>query len=258
MKKIHRIPLYGQTGEHVKILQQALCDNGHKIAVDGIFGPQTKAAVMAFQKGYTAPTGLVGQLTLTKLGLFLSFDKSTNPAYLEAKKHAGKKETDKAFIAYLAPFWKLVGLPHFKTLIGASFAWCAMFIAAMNTEVGQQYISKGGALASSWARYGQAVDWKKNGIPRGAVVHIHSKGCGSRSSGNHVTFADGSCTAAYLATKGAVMPGYGGNQGNQVKTSYYSASKICAVRWPSEIALPPPVIQNDNCGSGNDANESTR
>jgi hypothetical protein len=179
-----------------------------------------------------------------------------NPAYTEAKKHEGKKETDPKFNKWMSSFWRLVRLPHFKTIIGASAAWCGLFIAVMNHEAGLQWISSG-ALAKNWAKYGQEVNWKRDGIPRGAVVHVNGSYCG-KGSGNHVTFADGSCTASYLATKGAVMPGFGGNQASMVKRSYYDAKKICAVRWPAEIKLPGPVKKNIDCGSGKAANESTR
>ena len=179
-----------------------------------------------------------------------------NPAYLEAKKYLGKKETGSAFNKWLSGFWKIVGLPNYKTIIGASFAWCGLFIAVMNSEVGQEWI-KNGAGARNWAKYGQEVNWKRDGIPQGAVVHVNSKSCSS-GSGNHVTFADGACTAEYLATKGAVVPGLGGNQGNSVKRSYYSAEKVCAVRWPKELPLPPSVKVNVSCGSGSASSESTR
>ena len=180
-----------------------------------------------------------------------------NPAYLEAKKHDGKSEYDSKFNKYVSSFWPKVGLPNYKTIIGSSFAWCAIFIGLMNSEVGQEYVAKRGAAARSYMTYGVAIDWKNNGIPRGAVMHINRNSCSS-GSGNHVTFADGSCTPEYLKTKGAIIKGFGGNQGNKAKTSDYSASKVCAVRWPKEIPLPEKITENDNCGGGKDNGESTR
>jgi peptidoglycan hydrolase-like protein with peptidoglycan-binding domain len=55
----------GSKGAQVKYLQTAL-----KITADGIFGPQTKAAVIAFQKKFkdiTKPDGEVGPLTWSKI-----------------------------------------------------------------------------------------------------------------------------------------------------------------------------------------------
>jgi hypothetical protein len=217
--------------------------------------------VIAFQKSFgSAGTGVIGELTLGKLGLRVgqktTSNSTVNPAYVEAKKYLGKTEFNTTFNKWLSGFWRIVGLPNYKTIIGTTFAWCGLFIAAMNSEVGQQWISNG-AGARNWANYGQAIDWKRDGIPQGAVVHINSKSCSS-GSGNHVTFADGACTPEYLASRGAVVPGLGGNQSSMVKRSMYSASKVCAVRWPPELPLPPSVTRNVSCGSGNDSNESTR
>jgi peptidoglycan hydrolase-like protein with peptidoglycan-binding domain len=258
-KTVSAIPKLGDKGEDVKTLQTALNEKGFKLTVDGVFGPVTAKAISEFQKSFgSAGSGVLGPITLERLGIQIKKpDQPVNPAYIEAKKHLGKKETDPAFNKYLSGFWKIVGLPNYKTIVGASFAWCALFIAAMNSEVGIQYMSKYGAAARTWAKYGQAIDWKTNGIPEGAVIHINSKSCGA-GSGNHVTFAGGSCTPEYLRTKGAVVPGMGGNQSNMVKVSYYSATKVCAVRWPAEIELPKRVTQNVNCGGGSDKGESTR
>lgn len=184
-----------------------------------------------------------------------SGNRPVNPAYLEAKKYAGKTETDSSFNKWLSGFWPKAGLPSYKTIIGTSFAWCGLFVLAMNSEVGQKWAS-GAAGAKNWAKYGVAIDWKKNGIPRGAIMHLNHNSCGS-GSGNHVTFADGDCTAADLAKPGATVPGFGGNQGNTVKRSNYAVKEVCAVRWPSEVPLPGPVTKSINC-SGQSSEESTR
>src|SRR6478736_10012251 len=58
----------GQNGHPVKTLQFLLRARGHTVAVDGIFGPQTNAAVKAFQtsKGLAA-NGTVDPNTWTAL-----------------------------------------------------------------------------------------------------------------------------------------------------------------------------------------------
>jgi len=60
----------GSSGAQVKLLQHALTQLGYKPgAVDGIFGPQTEAAVMHFQTASKlAADGVVGPLTLAALG----------------------------------------------------------------------------------------------------------------------------------------------------------------------------------------------
>ncbi len=58
----------GDTGSGVKQIQTALVAHGFKVATDGAFGPQTAAAVKAFQKqaGITQD-GVVGPVTWAKL-----------------------------------------------------------------------------------------------------------------------------------------------------------------------------------------------
>jgi peptidoglycan hydrolase-like protein with peptidoglycan-binding domain len=63
----------GSRGEWVKTLQKKLRDFGYYKnkgdKVDGIFGPRTRAAVMAFQRKVGLdPDGVVGPLTWRKLG----------------------------------------------------------------------------------------------------------------------------------------------------------------------------------------------
>ena len=60
----------GSNGAQVKQLQRALAQLGYKPGtVDGIFGPNTEAAVMRFQtSAKLAADGVVGPLTLAALG----------------------------------------------------------------------------------------------------------------------------------------------------------------------------------------------
>lgn len=177
-----------------------------------------------------------------------------NPAYEESKKYAGKGEHDKAFVAWLSKFWPKTGL-NYKTIIGSSFAWCALWIVAMNSEVGQKYVASAGAKRQ--AAYGVEIDYKKNGAPRGAVVHINSKSCDS-GSGNHVSFLDGDCTAEDFKRSGGTIALFGGNQANKVKRSVYANTKVCAVRWPKEVQFPGPVTKSLDCTGAVSSGESTR
>ena len=58
----------GDTGAGVKQIQLALVAHGYKVGTDGQFGPQTKQAVVDFQKkNGLSPDGVVGPATWAKL-----------------------------------------------------------------------------------------------------------------------------------------------------------------------------------------------
>lgn len=234
--------------EFIRKLQIRLNEQGENLSVDGDPGPKTQAALERYDIEITAKKKAVVTGP--------SIERPQNPSYLEAKKYAGKTEFDSKFGGWLSGFWKKVGLPNYKTIIGSSFAWCALFVVAMQSETGQKYIAS--AAARSHAKTGIEINWKKDGIPRGAIVHLNNAGNCSSGSNNHVTFADGDCTAEELSKSGATFPGFGGNQGNAVKRSTYAASKICAVRWPAEVEKPGPVTKSIDCQGSKDSNESTR
>lgn len=278
--------------DEVKEVQRLLNLSGAKLSGTGWFGKETESAVKAFQtKIGVKVTGQVDAGTMAALKALESPDyaevKSGNPAYEQAKKYTGKKESDSSFNKHMSSFWKLVKLPNYKTITGASFAWCALFIVAMNSEVGQDYVAS--ASAKRQAAEGVEVVWQTQGIPQGAVIHInhnaknaktyeeHEKACKS-SSGNHVGFADGYCApsdyfssdvqlykdssgytrAKALAKKGSVVAILGGNQGNMVKRSIYDAREICEVRWPKQRDFPAKVTQSINCSGKSSGDESTR
>ncbi|SMC27465.1 Putative peptidoglycan binding domain-containing protein [Desulfacinum hydrothermale DSM 13146] len=58
-------------GDDVRRLQEALAAKGYTVTVDGIFGPQTHRAVVAFQKasGHLKVDGIVGPATRARLDL---------------------------------------------------------------------------------------------------------------------------------------------------------------------------------------------
>jgi hypothetical protein len=54
----------------VKAVQKALIFNGYKVKDDGVFGPETKRAVINFQKSKSlTPDGIVGPITANALGV---------------------------------------------------------------------------------------------------------------------------------------------------------------------------------------------
>ena len=220
---------------------------------------------MAYPKWYTnlmeklkGPTKPVESTPIT--------DAKLDPAYVEAKKHNGKKETNKVFSTYVSKFWPFVGLKSYlsKGIAGASLAWCAVFFFGMNKEVGQGDMVKPSALAREIGKSGYEVDWRKDGIAQSMGVWKNSSDCNS-SSGNHIMWADGDCSPEDLAKPGATIAGYGGNQSDQAKTSIYcvkgdcknSKDKICRV-FVTDKKFMRKVTKSKNCSTGELVKESTR
>ena len=69
-KLTHRLLKQGMKNESVKWLQFELNRLGYALAVDGSYGPKTKAAVSAYQKArWLKVDGIVGKETLKSLGV---------------------------------------------------------------------------------------------------------------------------------------------------------------------------------------------
>ena len=183
--------------------------------------------------------------------------KTAPPWYLTMLSWKGKGEHDKSFVSFMSGFWKYVKLPGFKTIVGSKYAWCGLGAAAA-LIVNEMAYQPDGAGAKNWDKYGQKIEWKSEGVPQGAILRLNHQGDCSSSKGNHVTFANGDCTAADLLKKGATIDGLGANQADKVKVSTYPVYEICSVRWPPNVQLPPKVIKSVNCTSNNKSGESTQ
>ncbi len=68
---IYRLKTPRMKGEDITLIQRALTDNGYDTGgIDGVFGPKTHAAVIAFQLAYElVADGEVGSVTKAALGL---------------------------------------------------------------------------------------------------------------------------------------------------------------------------------------------
>lgn len=229
---------------YIRTLKKELNDRGEKLDTQSDeFGPKTLAAVKKHLTTAPAKPGPV--------------DPGDSDAFWmdEVEKHKGKKESDSVWNKYLSGFWKIVGLPGYKTIVGTSFAWCGLFVAMVMSNSGLKWDPRG-AGAKNWADFGAKIEWQKDGIPRGAILHIdHDKDC--KGGGNHVAFANGDCAPEDLK-KTDTIDLLGGNQSNQVKISTFSVGEICAVRWPAEAEKPAKVLKSVNCTSKKAGGESTR
>lgn len=183
-------------------------------------------------------------------------EKKDPPWYSAAKKYEGKKETDSKFAAIMVPLWKKLFNRNIGTIATSSAAWCGLGMAAALYWGGQSW-QKGGEMARTWQNYGVAIDWRKDGIPKGAIVQINHSKCGSSSS-NHVAQANGDCSPGDLLKSNATVDLYGANQRDTWKVSTYSVGEICAVRWPPNYPVAPKIVKSEKCSSGARDNESTR
>lgn len=206
------------------------------LTADGVIGPKTWQALEEDVSNYVPPK------TKDHMEFF--------------ETHKGKKETDSVFNKFMSTFWPKTYNP--KTIAGSAAAWCGLFVFAALSTFGYKNLPTGYIAAISWDGYGYEVNYKQDGIARGAVIRINSSGNCKSSSGNHVTFANGDCTAQDLTKANATIGGGGGNQSNAVKVSIYKMANVCYVGWPKEKGLPPKVTKSNNCTGTGPTNESTR
>lgn len=234
--------------ELVRKLQKAMNDAGHtpKFAESGNYASKTESALPLYDFEITAkrkpdpvapPAGFA-------------------PPWLTyLRKFSGKKETDPAFSKEISSYWKYVGLPGYKTISGKARAWCAVFIVVGGIATGQVYLSKGGAGAANHCSAPdiyEYLDWKKDGMPEGAITGI-------KGTGNHVSQANGDCAPADLLKADATFDAYGGNQGDHAKVSTYPVKNLRCVGWyKSAKERPRKITVSRNCTSKGKTGESTR
>lgn len=199
-----------------------------------------------------------------------------------AKKMEGSKETDPKVQAIMVPLWKKIYNRSLSSIV--AFAWCGLGMGAAFFWSGLPVQPKG-EMAANWSLYGVAVDYKVMGVPKTAIVRLNHNGdCSLKSSGNHVTTANGSCapqdfmeksikkdgSVEYVLKKNATIDLYGANQGNEWKVTTYKMSEICDVRWVDQkeclkvypgaafCQLPGNVEKSVNCTSAKTGKESTK
>lgn len=258
-------------------LQVALNERGAKLVLDGDPGDKTQAALEPYD----------AQITLTPHPKPNPQAPNPNkadspPWYQNLQSMKGKVESDPEFQAKMNPFWKAIGLPGFKGLVGSARAWCALAVFAVLTTAGYK-TGQLNASAISGDHVGQTINWKVDGIPRGAVVRINHEANCKETKDSHIALSDGDCAPQDLIqmVKGAdgvwKMAGdtpkliagstinlLGGNQGNMVKVSAFPVAHICTVSWPSKdeagkaVPLPGKILKSDHCTGAATPAESTK
>lgn len=212
------------TKEQVRQLQQRLNDLGYNAGeVDGLIGPNTNSAVIAFKRDHgLRPRALIGELTWKKLMepqfQEIQIDKDELPWIREARKALNRHEVyDNEWLKkWLSSDGHALGDP-------AKLPWCGDFVeTSIRLGLPNEPVPKNPYWALNWREFGIATQ-----PTYGAIASI------SRSGGGHVMFIIGQDANRYF-----VM---GGNQQN--KSSIVPVDKrrfeASSFRWPSTYPTRP-------------------
>lgn len=205
-----------------------------KIAVDGVFGPQTRTRLVEFQKRKrlpqtgTATTDTVVALRRTKDRKLVEAPEETMPPWLaEMTRRMGLHErTHNRTLSSWLRAGRYLGNP-------AKLPWCgdAVETCFARTLVDEP-LPNNPFWAQAWAEFGREIS-----ITVGAVGVIRWS-----SKAGHVGFVV-DWTPAQVKLRG-------GNQSNMIKDAWFPRSKFIAFRWPiSHAAVNYPPVKGQ-AGSG--------
>lgn len=212
----------GSEGVAVTNLQKNLSQLGIRpLAIDGIFGPQTFAAVETFQSVHSLPiTGVVDETTIeainkANVSQINKPEDGPTPWLAWMKDHIGEKEQTGAPATEFDK--EVFSHTGYGSLDGIMEPGCAATACAALEETG--FKSPHNAGAESFRHYGVACELKP-----GAIIGFNWKGIAGNSA-DHVTFCDHVVSDSLVAC-------LGGNQGHEVKVSIFSRNCIAFIRWP--------------------------
>lgn len=99
----------------------------------------------------------------------------------------------------------------YRTIVGADYAWCGMSLATAMKDCGLTFPVQC-ETAMNWIGHGKSIPWKKDGIPRGAIVVVQ---------GYHVALCD---QYAPPGDDGVWLRG--GNQDNRIKRKWETRAVV--------------------------------
>lgn len=204
----------------------------YKGAVDGIAGPLTHAAIVAFKRN----AGLrarpyVGPITLAKL--LPNSVKDELPWINEINKVLGLHEVrdNKVLTEWLKSDGHALGDP-------AKLPWCGdaaetAIRRALPEEIFPPALDDNPYWARNWAQFGRPCD-----LVYGAAVSFVRPG-----GGGHIGFLVG------ISADGKLLRVRGGNQSNALNDTWIAASRLLASRWPNSFSVmhqrPAPVMASN-------------
>ena len=195
------------------------------LAVDGVFGPRTRAALHRLQDARNAiPSSDIHRMVCASAPVSSA---AVGHADADRWMAIADGELGQAEIAGTAANARIIAY-HATTSLAAKsdeVPWCSSFVNWVMKQAG--CIGTGSAAAKSWKSWGKACE------PRfGAITVVHHQKAGTdaatgSSSGYHVAFFVGK-DAHHVSL-------LGGNQHDMVKVSRFPLARypIEALRWPS-------------------------
>ena len=210
-------------------LQRQLLARGYNPGpLDGVSGPKTDAAIIAFKKSRgLRPRAYVGPVTenlLFNTGVKnVSTRNGKSPPWMViarslegTREIAGRKHNPK-----ILAMWKRAKLPFTDD----ETPWCAGFVGACLEQAG--FRSTRSAAARSYERWEYGTRLRK---PVADCIVVFWRGKRAGWSG-HVGFVDS------IDQQGRLMV-LGGNQGNAVNVKPFNRARLVGYFWPKGFPLP--------------------
>lgn len=209
--------------------------------IDGIRGPNTSAATIAFKKsrGLMA-RAFVGPITM----MALRRDVKPAPANVPMQTGSKKMPTWVRLAYSFLGLREIRGPEHNKTILGwwdrlslpfkdDETPWCAGFVNALIHQSGLPVVGKNRAAALGWRwnDYGTQL----SGPAFGAIMSMKRPG---KPGSGHMTIVVG-------RDKNGNIMGLGGNQGNMVSINPYSpTARNAQYHWPNGAQMPRKIGLN--------------
>ena len=218
----------------IRDIQKALAERGYPTGpIDGIWGRLTIRAVKSFQKDHGLEIdGVVGPQTRAALfgpsaSVSTVFDDGGLVWFQEARRLLGVREAPGAASNQQILDWADDLDVHYAS---DAIAWCGLFVAhCIGATLTEESLPANPLGARTWSRFGVACE------PTIGSVLVFWREAREGWKG-HVGFYSGEDDRAYRVL--------GGNQSDRVSLAWIAKSRLLDCRWPASVAVRTtgPVI----------------